>query len=523
MNPSQYHPVEWFNINGVFKDIFKYDKNVHMINDNEAAYEDPDSSDTSSINKPTFKLENGQVQVLKNNTFNISCGLTISKFTLLTAIRFEGDFRGAESYVMYKLMDIEIPYIRVGCDWFKVIYKKNRYGGKNRTIKSWKKDELKEDHTKSILKLVPKYDDFCIVPDNLNYQPVHDNLYNLYCEFPHKPYEGQVSISDIPTSISVMKHIFGANADMKDQFDLGMKYMKLMYESPRQPLHVPVLVSEKRETGKTTFLDWLQMIFGNNLANVNPGNITGRFNSIYASKNIIVIDETMIEKSMGIEKIKSIVTAKTMIVDGKHVQEYEIEFFGKIVMSTNKERDFMRIDSEENRFWVRKIPVIVSRRNVRILDDLFKEIPKFLKYLLQMPPVDVTHSRFGLPHKDVYTSALSDVQDESKSGLHKDLEILISDFFSNTDHKEFKATAINIKHRWFSHDSKIPFNYVFKVLKNEMKIQVTDKTERYNPFCEHEKQTTGRPFTFKREDFLKEESMLLTDENGQQTFHSQTR
>lgn len=496
MNDILLHPVDWYNLHGIFKDIFKREKEgiCHLRSDTEVSYLDP-SDLQSSLNQTTYKIQAaGQIAVLRNNPHGIASGIFISKFTLLSIIQFKGDYRAAESWVMYKLMDLDIPYIRVACDWFKVIYKKNRHGAKVRHLKKWKKDELSDDHSKKILKLVPKYDDFCIVPDNITYKSVHDNLYNLYSEFPHTPHTTPVAISDIPHSLSLVRHIFGA------QYAIGLKYIKLMYELPQQPLHVPVLVSEKRETGKTTFLNWIQMIFGPNFVNVNPGNITSDFNSVYANKNIIAIDETMIEKSMGAEKIKSIVTAQTIIVNPKHTQEYELEFFGKIIMCTNKERDFMRIDSEENRFWVLKIPPISSKKNVNILKDLFSEIPKFLRYLLDLPPVDTSQSRFGLPHEEIYTESLKDVQEESKSGLRKDIEIKVEDYFMNNKVDEFYATPIDLHKIWFAHDKAASLNYIRKVLKIEMKLQPLPP-QQYSPFNDPIISKMGRPFKFERKSF----------------------
>ena len=53
-------------------------------------------------------------------------------------------------------MKNEIPYIRVGTDYFKVIKKEDRYSGTNIILKGWKKDEIKEDHTKTILSKIYK-------------------------------------------------------------------------------------------------------------------------------------------------------------------------------------------------------------------------------------------------------------------------------------------------------------------------------------------------------------------------------
>lgn len=499
MNPSQYHPVEWFNINGIFKDIFQGDKNVHMINDSEAAYNDPEDLD-STINKPTFKLVNGQIQVLKNNPQNISSGLTISKFTLLTAIKFKGDFRGAESYVMYQLMNIDLPYVRIGTDYYAIEKKPDRYGGKYTTLKVWKKDTITEDHTKNIIKLIPKYQDFIIAPDNINYSPVHGRYYNLYSEFPHKPSPQHVSISQIPTTIHLLKHIFG------EQFELGMKYMKVLYEFPKQILPILVLVSEERETGKTTFLNYISMLFGDNSILINPSDLLSNFNSSYATKNIILVDEAFVEKGLGVEKLKSIATAKKMSVNPKHVQGYSVDFYGKVIMCSNKERDFMRIDDAEIRFFIRKIKTVNGNRNVNIETDLYNEIPYFIKYITQLPQIDFSKSRMVFTKEEIQTEELKKVKENSRVTLFKDLNLRIRDmFFENPSNDTIYATAVNLHDRWWHKSSQISPSYIKSVLDEDFKMpKPTQKW--YFPFNEGNK-IKNRPYKFERIKFLSQEEI----------------
>ncbi len=145
-----------------------------------------------------------------------------------------------------------------------MVAKDNQYGGTLKFTKRWTKQEIVDDHGKSFLSLIPKYDDFIIVPDNKNYQPVIKNCYNLYSEFTHKPFTGPVKEEDIPVTLNFLKHIFG------EHYDLGLIYMKVLYEKPTQKLPILCLVSETNETGKTTFLNFCEMIFGGNYVLVAP-------------------------------------------------------------------------------------------------------------------------------------------------------------------------------------------------------------------------------------------------------------
>lgn len=521
-----FNPVDWFNFFGSFVSIFEGIKDCNIKSESEVCFLDPSSMDVKDMNVPTFKLSGHCVEVVKNNKFDLAKGSVISKFMLLSAIKFKGDSMAAMSYVAFYLMKSEIPYIRVGTDYYKIIKKDSRWGATNIILKPWKKDEIKEDHTKAIFPLIFKYDDFTIIPSNKTFIPVKNNCYNLYSQFPHQSAEKkEVSTSEIPVTLGLLKHIFG------EQIDLGLKYMKILYEYPQQILPILSLVSTERETGKTTFLNWINMIFGENSVLISPTDLTQNFNSIYATKNIIMVDETVIEKSMTVEKLKSLGTAKTISVSQKFVSSYQVPFFGKIILCTNKEKDFMKIDEDEIRFWVRKINPIKGKKNTKIENDLFNEIPDFLRFLELLPEVDFSKSRMVFTQEEISTGQLKVIKEESKSQLRKEIEANVEHFFmqkasgkEEIQHllKEFKATAKDIKERWFSNNNQVTISYIRKVLRDEMKLEVS-KICRYTPFDEISlNEAVGQPFLFKNEFYKEidvfEQSTDIKEYNGDVPF-----
>lgn len=500
--------VDWINFYYPFTEIFKGKDNATIISDNEVAYINSKILTEEERKKPTFILKpNGFVEVLKNNEFNFAVGAIISKFMLWAAIQFNNDSNAAMSHAAYYVRKKTIPYIRVGTDYLHVIRKENRYGYQSEILKPWTKEAISDDHGKHILKSIPRYNDFIIVPDNTLHRPSYDRCYNLYSPFPHTPHDEKVEIEDIPNTAILLTHIFG------EQLEVGVKYMKVLYELPKQILPVLTLVSEERETGKTTFLNWIQMVFGENSVLISPHELTSSFNAGYATKNIILIDETVLEKSTSVEKLKSLATAKTISVSQKFVSQYSVPFFGKIIIATNKEKDFMKIDTLEVRFWVRKIKVIEGKKNVNIETDLFNEIPKFLKYLKQIDSVDLSNSRMVFTQEEINTKELSAVKDESKSWMHKELEILIDDFFMKHEFsQQFEATAKDIKEKWFNHNHQVTIAYVRKVLKHEMKIGV-EAVKKYYPFNTGELDT-GAPFVFKNPAPTKGQITYTSGENS---------
>lgn len=475
------NPVDYFNLYGSFVSIFENVKTAKVISETEVLMLLPIMGKNIDVNKTTFILKkNNMVDVLQDNEYNIDAGTEITKFMLLTAVVYRGDYHMAISNIYFKMMNGKIPYIRVGTDYYKVIRKLNRYDVENIQLKPWKKDEIKQDHGKNLLSLIYKFDDFTIVPNNTDHSPIINNCYNLYSPFAYKPVDNEVYHEDIPVTMGLILHIFG------DQWELGLKYMKLLYEYPKQILPVLALVSTERETGKTTFLNWIQMLFGENATLINPSDLMSSFNDGYATKNIIMIDETVIDKMHTIEKLKSIATAKTISVSQKFVSHYSVPFFGKVILCTNKETDFMRIDEEEIRFWVRKINPIKEPKNTKIEQDLYNEIPMFLKYLQMMPEIDFSKSRMVFTQDEIATEQLGSVKEESKSGLRKEIEYLISDYFLNNPNiKELELTPKDIKKEWFLHNQNITNAYIKKVLREEMKLDYSNKPIRYRGFADN--------------------------------------
>lgn len=482
------NPVEYFNNHKTWKDVFDGIKSIEFLDQNKISY--------GPTKDPVFEIKSDLLCPIKDNKLGLLVGKKYSKFMTLSRIKFKGNYIACQTYISSKWLNFKIPFIRVGTDYFKVITKTDRYQVDRKVIKGWKKEEIKMDHGAELLKHINRYDDFCIVPDNVNYQLVVNNCYNLYAPFSHTEYKEKVTQDNFPVSFKLIQHIFG------DQIQLGLTYLKALYLHPDRPLPILCLVSKERQTGKTTFLNWMQMIFGDNFIQINPEDLSSQFNSSYASKNIIALDETVIEKSHAVEKLKSIATAKSLSVNQKFVANYALPFYGKVILCTNKEKDFMRIDEEEIRFWVRKVRTI-DAINTKIEHQLKDEIPYFLRYLSDLPQIDFSRSRMVFTAEQLKNDQLISIQQESWSGIRKELFMLLEDLFIKNDSlNEVKATPQDIKNRWFEKNNQVNSPYILKVLMQEMGLK-QGKLQRYSvldgdPLIK----VRGRAFSFKRADYL---------------------
>ncbi|GAA4425921.1 hypothetical protein GCM10023188_07430 [Pontibacter saemangeumensis] len=148
---------------------------------------------------------------------------------------------------------------------------------------------------------MPKYKAFVVRPEHIKYQRDMEGCYNQYETLKHHPSE---EAAEFPITEAFLKHIFG------DQYEIGLDYLQLLYKQPLQKLYVLCLVSVERNTGKTTFLNWLRQVFGKNVTLINSEDVEGRFNSDWTSKLLVCIDETFIDSKKAVERIKNLSTTK---------------------------------------------------------------------------------------------------------------------------------------------------------------------------------------------------------------------
>ena len=288
----------------------------------------------------------------------------------------------------------ESPFVRVGTTLYKIVNQPRLSGGyvKKRII--WNNETLRQDYGKNYLANVPKYDGFCTVPDHVNYRQVIDNFLNLYEPIGHQPKEGDFSHIQ-----ALVYHIFG------EQYELGMDYLQLLYLQPVQKLPILLLVSEERNTGKSTFLNFLKAMFRNNVTFNTNEDFRSQFNSDWAGKLIIVVDEVLLNRREDSERLKNLSTTLSYKVEAKGKDRDEIAFFAKFVLCSNNERLPVIIDPGETRYWVRKIHHL-ENDDTHFLQKLIEEIPAFLYFLhhRSMPTQNV--SRMWFSPKQTETAAL---------------------------------------------------------------------------------------------------------------------
>ena len=357
-------------------------------------------------------------------------------------------------------------YIRVGTTYYKLIERPQISGDKITTLTKWSREIIIQDHGKKIIYDIPKYDGFCCIPNHLKYQKTIENFYNIYNEIPHQPSISRVSVDEIPFSISFLQHIFG------NQVDLGLDYLKILLENPTQILPILCLVSKERATGKTTFLKWLKEIFGRNMTYIKGDSFNSQFNSDWASMLLIAIDEVFFDRKEITERLKYLSTTNKDKLENKGKDREEIDFFGKFILCSNNEDNFIQIDENEIRFWVLKINPI-KLENTEFLQNLISEIPQFLSFLIHRKFHSQKKSRMWFSPDEIKTKALQKLVFKNGNKLEAKMVELLYEFFESNEVQEISVVPqdiLNMLNRMFR-QLNFSRNDVRTILKDKWKLE----------------------------------------------------
>ena len=311
-------------------------------------------------------------------------------------------------------------FIRVGTTLYKLVNQPRLNGGYVKKRIVWNNETLRQDYGRDYLATVPKYDGFCTVPEHIGYRSVVGKFLNLYEPIDHRPQEGDFSHIQ-----SLVRHIFG------EQYELGMDYLQLLYLHPIQKLPILLLVSEERNTGKSTFLNFLKALFQNNVTFNTNEDFRSQFNSDWAGKLLIMVDEVLLNRREDSERLKNLSTTLSYKVEAKGKDRDEIAFFAKFVLCSNNEYLPVIIDAGETRYWVRKIDRLQSD-DTDFLQKLKTEIPAFLYHLQHRQLSTEKESRMWFAPSLLRTEALQKIIRSNRNRLEIEMCELMRDIMAST-------------------------------------------------------------------------------------------
>ncbi len=391
-------------------------------------------------------------------------------------------------------------YFRVGDHYFKFINIPNQYGKPERQFHERKKTTIEDDHGKGFCKNVPKYEAFCNVPDHMNFSQVIEGCFNVYSPIDYQPDDEECFEQDFPTIMGLIRHVFGEkivsflDKEAKEtkeysMVDLAIDYFQLLYQQPQQKLPILCLVSAENNTGKSTVANFLRLMLGANVAIVGNADLSNDFNAHWATKSVVVCDETKIDKVHVVEKIKMLSTAKKIFMNAKGRGQVELDCFIKFVLITNNEDNFISISDQDIRYWIIKVPVL-KQENPKLLDLLVEEMPAWLSFLNKRKLQTDHKNRMWFHPQLLKTDALRKVISQSQSAAEKELRYYLKELFLDTGRELIMMSATMVHRDVFRNSQKMDPLYLSRIIKDKLQADqfhvwtVEGLTTCYNTYDE---------------------------------------
>lgn len=364
-------------------------------------------------------------------------------------------------------------------------------------LKEWALQYAKSKYGNNVRKHIKYYIDFTCEPNHINYQSVVDDHYNKYKKLDHSIKRGEWC-----TINEFLKHIFG-----EKDCQMGLEYIWNLYVQPKQKLPFIGLVSEIKGTGKTTFLNFLKIIFQENVSVVSGDDFKDKFNDHFVHSLLLLSDEHTEgkERYKISQKLKMLITTDYIRAEKKFDSAYTTTTFFKIIFAGNDEEMLTVIEGENTRYWIIKVEPL-EETDIYFLEKLKAEIPAFLYYLKNEFEPRKSRGRLYFSPEEFQTKAANLIQENSKSQLQKDIESLVKDGFEQNDLlQEIFYAPKDLENVL----KKYPLGDIRDTLKKKMKME--PGKSMYYPVGvleEYENQPvskTGRAYKFLRNDYIQED------------------
>jgi len=395
------------------------------------------------------------------------------------------------------VIKIDYPLIQVGTK----LYQEESPG----KLEEWKMNFAITKYGKDVIHNIEYYIGFCYEPYNTGNKRIVNNRYNLYRKLNIRLKKGEWK-----TIERFLKHIFG-----KGSYQMALEYFYNLYLHPIQKLPFLGLVSEKKGTGKSTFLNFLVMIFKSNVSVVSAYDFNGRFNSHYINSLIITSDEHAEEKDRFkiAQKLKMLITEENVRVEAKFNNPYTSKCHFKIVFAGNNEEMLTIIEPENTRYWIVKVEPLLET-DIHVSSKLKKEIPAFLHFLKNEFKPKESRGRLYFDPKEFQTEASRLIQENSKPDLQREIEEYIKGLF-----EVFDILEINYTPKTLAEDLDLSdLSLIREVLKKDMKLKPCSSSKHYHIGCRKFKplnskggssimvnvkpsHESGRYYTFSKSDF----------------------
>ena len=149
----------------------------------------------------------------------------------------------------------------------------------------------------------------------------------------------------------------------------------------------------------------------------------------------------MDEKNGAGNKLKMIATNATIPCEGKGKDSTEVPNISKLILCSNDEYNFVKIDMEENRYCIIKVNPIEDTRDPHMFDKMVDEIPAFLYFLKNRQLYYPEKSRLWFEESLFETEALNKIKERTESASIKHIKEVIREQFYMQEADTIKLSA----------------------------------------------------------------------------------
>lgn len=257
---------------------------------------------------------------------------------------------------------------------------------------------------------------------------------NRYAPLPVQPKEGSWA-----TIEAYLKHVFGEEiVYTKDRqgnvlaqsprWQVYLDRWTIMYRYPYQRLPVCVLASTEHNTGKSTLMDLNLAMWGENAVIIGNDALTDNFNADWIRKKYIGVDETLLEKRGDSEKIKSLVTSRTVQERGLYQGRQKRINFAVMDMTTNNPDEFAWVGADDMRWWVVIVPQYKTE-DPHLLRKMVAELPALFHHLRTREIIHPEMGRLWFADSVVNTEARQEAAAQSVPWVEKEVRERIEELF----------------------------------------------------------------------------------------------
>ncbi len=228
-----------------------------------------------------------------------------------------------------------------------------------------------------------------------------------------------------PSIDALLAHIFGAWGDDDNGVQRGLDWVQIAYTDPAQKLPILVLTSTEQGTGKTSFLQFLKLLFGRAAVDADVSSVTGQFTSHWAHAQIVMIDEQATNSREQAGFLKKYSTAKTLRYEAKGAAAEFVDFFGKFVIANNHEERPVYLEEEDTRYVVLPVPSLVGNSDPEFMTRVEAEMGDFVAMLRDRELHTPKRGRLWFAPADLETAATRKAKRSSRSTMHEALDAML--------------------------------------------------------------------------------------------------